>query len=59
MFGVRKVEAAADQECRGINIEPALRRVRDDSQVCSANVRCARRTAFTFFILFLTEGFVK
>lgn len=26
---------------------------------CSANVRCALRTAFTFFILFFTEGFVK
>ena len=27
--------------------------------VCSANVLCARRTAFTFFILFFTDGFVK
>ena len=26
---------------------------------CSAMVRCARLMAFTFFILFLTEGLVK
>ena len=26
---------------------------------CSAKVRCARRIAFTFFIRFFTEGFVK
>lgn len=55
LFLVNPLHLALTDETK----EPIFQWVLLTFYVCSAKVRCALRTALTFFILFFTEGFVK